>query len=702
MSIPTGDEVQPGSVLLPATRRGRYLANIVRRQAVDGTGIKFNKDADRMNAEAKKKVDVLSEELLPYIIAEQERRTTLYKRVMTAVQNGEKGVTVAEIRNKPPLIIRKGLLYRCPSNRAPKEPDGSGILMCEGDIEPTQVMFDSCLSAEDKELYVAENRYFFCNRHKVEGPDLPRNGTTVIGCAPIERTSLNYTTNNCALEDTDDVVVHYRYYPDRTYKYVTELDPDREVCDHWNPCQIGYIYSLPSPDQAMPANELWKDSMEEWVPPNSKNYTSSPRQVQVPEGYNFHGIVHKKMHTGAFEPVPEKFYSADEVDTASRRLLVGKWLMVSISFTTWSSGFFGPYYVHFQCPNKKDKYRKFISLSQSAMMVTPRSVELLYGQKANATIIPFKCNHCRLLHILVRATDSNIYNLDSSRYRVKEYRDRQQYFEANFQGLMPQDFGDYFAVVQNGDGIEERVKIASVRLISTVRIFASYDVGGHFDRTMNYSCTECALTDILCNGDSVLSAGRVSIVPMSNLISFNFPRFDNSHACVYMGFFREKEKVYKKVLAIIDTVVISQMVTVNSPKQGEQFEQTISYSCEECSVDKVFVNGVPLESSSRRSSVGSVAFFVATATEINVRITEFSDTFEGVYQAEFLVAGDPVTKTIMEIRDPLAAVEPQPGGETTTPAPETTVTADAGSTEAPAEGGETTEAPPEAQAVKKE
>jgi hypothetical protein len=29
-----GDEVQPGSVLLPATRRGRYLANIVRRQAV--------------------------------------------------------------------------------------------------------------------------------------------------------------------------------------------------------------------------------------------------------------------------------------------------------------------------------------------------------------------------------------------------------------------------------------------------------------------------------------------------------------------------------------------------------------------------------------------------------------------------------------------------------------------------------------------
>lgn len=55
------------------------------------------------------------------------------------------------------------MLYRCPSNRAPKEPDGSGVLMCEEDIEPTQIMYDSCLSAEDKELYVAENKYFFCN-----------------------------------------------------------------------------------------------------------------------------------------------------------------------------------------------------------------------------------------------------------------------------------------------------------------------------------------------------------------------------------------------------------------------------------------------------------------------------------------------------------------------------------------------------------
>ncbi|KAI8431407.1 hypothetical protein MSG28_015931 [Choristoneura fumiferana] len=215
-----------------------------------------------MNAEAKKKVDVLSEELLPYIIAEQERRTTLHKRVMTAIQNGEKGVTVAEIRNKPPLIIRK-------ANRAPKEPDGSGVLGCEDDITPTQIMYDSCL----------------------------------------KRTSLNYTTSKCTLEDTDDVVVHYRYYPDR-----------------------------------------------------AKN--------------------------------------------------------------------------------------------------TNQSIEI------------------------------------------------------DMENPKPQDFGDYFAIFQNGDGQEERVKILTVRyiVIKISRFDASYEVGEHYDTTISYQCDSCDLTDILCNGESVLAAGRVSIV----------------------------------------------------------------------------------------------------------------------------------------------------------------------------------------------
>ncbi|XP_045509256.1 uncharacterized protein LOC123704799 [Colias croceus] len=467
---PSGDEVIPGSVLLPATRRGRYLANIVRRQAVDGTGIKFNKDADRINAESKKKVDVLSEELLPYIIAEQERRTTLYKRIMTAIQNGEKGVTIAEIRNKPPLIIRKGLLYRCPSNRAPKEPDGSGILMCEDDIEPSQVMYDSCLSAEDKELYVAETKYFFCNRHKIEGPDLPRNGSTVIGCAPIERTSLNYTSQKCALEDTDDVVVHYRYYPDRTYKFVTELDPDREVCDHWNPCQIGYIYSLPSPDQALLASELWhnyEDSLEEFVSPLSLEYSTSPRKVPIPDGFQLVGVKRKRPHNSQLE-------NLDDISSTSYTTQYSpdkKSVTITITFSPWSkSRDYAEYYAHFVQNSTrrsgKEKYIKLVVLLGSMTTISYRSIELLQGQRANTTAISFKCNRCRLLNVIIRASDGNIYNLDSSRYRMREYRDKEgklkQSLEIEVEGMKPQDFGDYFAVIQNGEGLEERVKVLSV------------------------------------------------------------------------------------------------------------------------------------------------------------------------------------------------------------------------------------------------
>ncbi|XP_045489198.1 uncharacterized protein LOC111000771 isoform X2 [Pieris rapae] len=665
---PSGDEVIPGSVLLPATRRGRYLANIVRRQAVDGTGIKFNKDADRINAEAKKKVDVLSEELLPYIIAEQERRTTLYKRIMTAIQNGEKGVTIAEIRNKPPLIIRKGMLYRCPSNRAPKEPDGSGILMCEDSIEPSQVMYDSCLSAEDKELYVAENNYFFCNRHKIEGPDLPRNGSTVIGCAPIERTSLNYTNLKCALEDTDDVVVHYRYYPDRTYKFVTELDPDREVCDHWNPCQIGYIYSLPTPDQALLASELWhnyEDSLEEFVSPLCTEYSTSPRKVLIPEGYEFKAVKRKRPHSNQLEDLDDLSSPTYSLELSPDNTFV----TVTLTFSPWAkTKDYGEYYVQFGSARRnKEKYVKLVILLGSMTTISYRTIELLQGQRANTSSIAFKCNRCRLLNVIVRASDSNIYNLDSSRYRLREYRDKEgkpkQLLEIEVEGMKTQDFGDYFAVIQNGEGLEERVKVLSVltpekdteNAIKIQRLSASFDVGGHFDRTMNYTCEECSVTDILCNGESVLSAGRVSVIHVTNMISFNFPRFEDNHACVYMGFFKNKNKFIKKILAVIDNnspgVVIPEVVKLATPKIGEQFQQQVPFTCSDCSVEKVFVNGIPLETSFRRNSVGSIAIFTATSSEITISITEYTPTYEGVYQAVFASGSDAVTKTIMEMRD---------------------------------------------------
>ncbi|XP_038220324.1 uncharacterized protein LOC119838449 [Zerene cesonia] len=170
---------------------------------------------------------------------------------------------------------------------------------------------------------------------------------------------------------------------------------------------------------------------------------------------------------------------------------------------------------------------------------------------------------------------------------------------------------------------------------------------------MNYTCDDCSVTDILCNGESVLSAGRVSVIRVTNMISFNFPRFEDSHACVYMGFFKNKNKFLKKVLAVIDnnSVTIPEVATVQAPKIGEQFQQDIPFSCSECVVDKVFVNGIPLETAFRRSSIGSVAFFSASPSDITISITEYTTTYEGVYQAVFSVGSENVTKTVMEIRD---------------------------------------------------
>ncbi|CAG9577442.1 unnamed protein product [Danaus chrysippus] len=678
----------PGSVLLPATRRGRYLANIIRRQAV-------------MNAEAKKKVDVLSEELLPYIIAEQERRTTLYKRIMTAIQNGEKGVTIAEIRNKPPLIIRKGwfittrtirqvterhsLLYRCPSNRAPKEPDGSGSLMCEDDLEPTQVMYDSCLSAEDKELYVAENKYFFCNRHKVEGPDLPRNGSTVIGCAPIERTSLNYTTSKCALEDTDDVVVHYRYYPDRSYKFVSELDPDREVCDHWNPCQIGYIYSLPSPDLALPANELWQDSSEEFVSPSAKNYTSSTKRLPVPEGYTFVYITGYSVNDKEVDKNGKLVYKLRKLDRSLYTTKLSnhdRFISVTLDFPHWSSSYYQQYQVAFaKTPDTKPyKYVPFLRLSEGTANIISRRLELLQGQQANSTLIPYRCERCRLINLMVRAGDGNAH----------------QFLQILLESMRPQDFGDYFAVLQNADGLEERVKVLSVLFIKTDRLTTSLKVGGHFDHAMTYKCEECQLTDILCNGHSALSTGRVTVIPVSKLINFNFPRFEDTNACVYIGFFKQDGKVYQKILGVIEKVTIPYKKVVDAPKEGEQFQYQVPYNCDNCLVDRVYCDGIQLElmSSTRRSGVGSIGYYEVSPTDITIRITEFSPTFEGVYQAVFVLGGDTVSKTILEIRDPEAHEgEDSDQEETTEPLEATTEVATAAASEEATTEAATTAAP---------
>lgn len=60
--------------------------------------------------------------------------------------------------------------------------------------------------------------------------------------------------------------------------------------------------------------------------------------------------------------------------------------------------------------------------------------------------------------------------------------------------------------------------------ISIETLRASIEVGNHYDKTTHYKCDECVPSDILCNGESVLAAGRVSVISVSNMISFNYPR----------------------------------------------------------------------------------------------------------------------------------------------------------------------------------
>ncbi|XP_022830763.1 uncharacterized protein LOC111359432 [Spodoptera litura] len=659
-----------------------------------------------MNAEAKKKVDVLSEELLPYIIAEQERRTTLYKRVMTAIQNGEKGVSIAEIRGKPPAIIRKGLMYRCPENRLPKEPDGSGVIMCEDNIEPSPIMFESCLSAEDKELFVANNKYFFCNRHKIEGPDLPRNGSTVIGCAPCERTPLNYTSRHCALEDTDDVVVHYRYYPDRTYKYVTELDPDREVCDHWNPCQIGYIFSLPGPDQATSASELfqdYEDNKNETVV-LSQSYTTSTSRVTVPAGYAFHGIG-KYVPTGELWRVtlldkPIRGYQHISVTVDIKGSLVA----ISLAFNPFKPTDAATYYMRFLNKNKKEKltarqsnksndykFISFLTLNTGDTHVETQTIEIVAGVRLNTTTIYFTCKGCKVRGIMWRSFDNKPRNVGNERWRSRKFTDEkgveQQYAEIDFGLLIPQWYGDYFLILENDDGSEERflaliIKAPSAdkdNVIKISRLKQSLTTGSKLDKTLAYTCeSECELNDIICKGDSVIPQGRIALIPSSKTINIHYTGFEDDNSCVYLGMFKSGDSIYNKIIAILDNAspdvrILNEPQRVDSPPEGEQFEYTSNYECKEpCEVKELRLNGIPVSvtQGTRRSGIGSLVFYLLGSDNtdkkgsIIIRINEYAPVFDGFFQATFDIDGEHITKNILEIGPPVS--ETSGGGAATT------------------------------------
>ncbi|XP_061727662.1 uncharacterized protein LOC133532827, partial [Cydia pomonella] len=157
---------------------------------------------------------------------------------------------------------------------------------------------------------------------------------------------------------------------------------------------------------------------------------------------------------------------------------------------------------------------------------------------------------------------------------ILRYFLRQLTIEINVKDPQPQDFGDYFGLIENSRGQEERHKLLTVREndytcimldyynsyftnncteIQLNRFEVSCDVQGNYNNITKYECADCQLTDILCNGQSVLAAGRVTIIPQSQQISYNFPSFADQFSCVYMGFFKVKDTVYKKVVAVIES-----------------------------------------------------------------------------------------------------------------------------------------------------
>ncbi|CAH0404059.1 unnamed protein product [Chilo suppressalis] len=384
----------------------------------------------------------------------------------------------------------------------------------------------------------------------------------------------------------------------------------------------------------------------------------------------------------------------------------GVFLFIALKLE-WDSSCLGPYYAVFTKEangRKMEKSLDIVHLEKATVQIPEiKELDLTAGQRAAPQTVQFKCSRCELTRIMVRSDDYNIYNLDTSRYKVTT-EDGLNTIEIDLDTVKPKDVGYYTAVFRNEDNNEENVQIIKVDCLRIKRLVLSAKTGEHVDKTLKYECTDCEVTDVVCNGESVTAAGRVSIVNSSKIISFSFPSFEDSNSCVYCGLFKKDNKIYRIVLAVIDTVTVTGAFPITSPPLGEQFEAEVPIQCDECTLEKVLVNGVMLDTApTRRNSADTPAYYIATPTSITIRINEFSATYEGVYQAVFDIKGEQVTKTILEIRNPhdksAAPDHGTPGDQITTvatPGEITTVlpgssTAIETSTEA-AEGSESTTA----------
>ncbi|RVE46390.1 hypothetical protein evm_008924 [Chilo suppressalis] len=183
----------------------------------------------------------------------------------------------------------------------------------------------------------------------------------------------------------------------------------------------------------------------------------------------------------------------------------------------------------------------------------------------------------------------------------------------------------------------------------------SSKVGDAVEKKIEYKCTDCDVTDVQCSGESVMASGLVSVAKDSKTISLKFSSFEDDNACVYRGFFTKNTKLYTNVIAVIEKVTVTPPAPMPSPELEKQMEVEIPIKCEDCTLDTVSVNGIGLEAALAVEADLTIApdiYYTVTPTSVTVHITQFSATFEGVYQAVFEIKGEHVTKTILDIRNP--------------------------------------------------
>ncbi|XP_026747887.1 uncharacterized protein LOC113508911 isoform X1 [Trichoplusia ni] len=369
---------------------------------------------------------------------------------------------------------------------------------------------------------------------------------------------------------------------------------------------------------------------------------------------------------------------------------VGNYVKITIKFSPLRPLDATTYYVRFESLEKKNSFVHIplVTINMGITRLAPQVVEVLPGQRLNMTTLYFTCNKCVVRGIMLRGDDGTVKNVDIDKYRIRKFTDEkgmeQSYVEIDFDEMSPHNFGDYFLMIQNDDGGEERIKALTIKApqsdpnnaINALRLRVASTVGDHLDKTISYTCDDCELNDVMCRGESVLPAGRVTLIPTSKTVNVNFPGFEDTNSCVYIGIFKRGENTYRKIVAIIEnsapSVTVEFAGLIPPPQEGEQFEQEIKYSCTgDCSVEKVNVNGIPLETNTRRSNVGSIAFYVLTENLITIRITEFSEPYAGMYQAIFNVDGEQITKNLMEIGNAVTEALDAPPASNETPAPAT-------------------------------